>query len=163
MLKVFLVEDEVVMRNGIKNNIPWEQEGFEFAGEASDGELAYPLIKKEKPDILITDIRMPFMDGLELSRLVKKELPQIKIIILSGYNEFDYAKTAINIGVTDYLLKPISSAKLLEAVKKVADMIEERFPNLKGNVMINDIGTTIGSHTGPGTVALFFWGTKREN
>ena len=125
MLKVFLVEDEVVMRNGIKNNIPWEQEGFEFAGEASDGELAYPLIKKEKPDILITDIRMPFMDGLELSRLVKKELPQIKIIILSGYNEFDYAKTAINIGVTDYLLKPISSAKLLEAVKKVGDVIEK--------------------------------------
>ena len=131
MLKVFLVEDEVVMRNGIKNNIPWEQEGFEFAGEASDGELAYPLIKKEKPDILITDIRMPFMDGLELSRLVKKELPQIKIIILSGYNEFDYAKTAINIGVTDYLLKPISSAKLLEAVKKVGDMIEKEQDNAR--------------------------------
>ena len=131
MVKVFLVEDEVVMRNGIKNNIPWEQEGFEFAGEASDGELAYPLIKKEKPDILITDIRMPFMDGLELSRLVKKELPQIKIIILSGYNEFDYAKTAINIGVTDYLLKPISSAKLLEAVKKVADMIEKEQDNAR--------------------------------
>ena len=131
MLKVFLVEDEVVMRNGIKNNIPWEQEGFEFAGEASDGELAYPLIKKEKPDILITDIRMPFMDGLELSRLVKKELPQIKIIILSGYNEFDYAKTAINIGVTDYLLKPISSAKLLEAVKKVAAMIEKEQDNVR--------------------------------
>lgn len=131
MLKVFLVEDEVVMRNGIKNNIPWEQEGFEFVGEASDGELAYPLIKREKPDILITDIRMPFMDGLELSRLVKKELPQIKIIILSGYNEFDYAKTAINIGVTDYLLKPISSAKLLEAVKKVADMIEKEQDNVR--------------------------------
>ena len=131
MLKVFLVEDEVVMRNGIKNNIPWEQEGFEFVGEASDGELAYPLIKKEKPDILITDIRMPFMDGLELSRLVKKELPQIKIIILSGYNEFDYAKTAISIGVTDYLLKPISSAKLLEAVKKVGDMIEKEQDNAR--------------------------------
>ena len=131
MLKVFLVEDEVVMRNGIKNNIPWEQEGFEFVGEASDGELAYPLIKKEKPDILITDIRMPFMDGLELSRLVKKELPRIKIIILSGYNEFDYAKTAINIGVTDYLLKPISSVKLLEAVKKVAAMIEKEQDNVR--------------------------------
>ena len=131
MLKVFLVEDEVVMRNGIKNNIPWEQEGFEFVGEASDGELAYPLIKREKPDILITDIRMPFMDGLELSRLVKKELPQIKIIILSGYNEFDYAKTAIRIGVTDYLLKPISSAKLLEAVKKVGDMIEKEQDNVR--------------------------------
>ena len=71
MLKIFLVEDEVVIRNGIKNNIPWEREGFIFAGEASDGELAYPLIMKEKPDILITDIKMPFMDGLELSRLVR--------------------------------------------------------------------------------------------
>lgn len=131
MLKVFLVEDEVVMRNGIKNNIPWESEGFQFVGEASYGELAYPLIKKEKPDILITDIRMPFMDGLELSRLVKKELPQIKIIILSGYNEFDYAKTAISIGVTDYLLKPISSAKLLEAVKNVGRIIEKEQEHAK--------------------------------
>lgn len=125
MIKVFLVEDEIVMRNGIKNNIPWEKEGLAFAGEASDGELAYPLIKKVQPDILITDIRMPFMDGLELSELVKKEFPRIKIIILSGYNEFDYAKQAIHIGVTDYLLKPITAAKLLEAVKKVADVIEK--------------------------------------
>ena len=89
MLKVFLVEDEVVMRNGIKNNIPWEQEGFEFAGEASDGELAYPMIQKLRPDIVITDIRMPFMDGLELSRLIRKELPDTEIIILSGYQEFE--------------------------------------------------------------------------
>ena len=75
MIKVFLVEDEVVIRDAIKNSIDWEQEGYEFVGEASDGELALPMILKEKPDILITDIRMPFMDGLELSRLVKKELP----------------------------------------------------------------------------------------
>lgn len=92
MLKVFLVEDEIIIRNGVKNNIPWEQEGFTFVGEAGDGELAWPLIKQTKPDILITDIRMPFMDGLELSGLVRKELPDTKIIILSGYSEFDYAK-----------------------------------------------------------------------
>ena len=125
MLKVFLVEDEIVMREGIKKNIQWEKEGFEFVGDASDGELAYPLIQKTKPDILITDIRMPFMDGLELSRLVKQELPDIKIMILSGYDEFEYAKEAIKIGITDYLVKPISGAKLLEAVKKVAQVIEE--------------------------------------
>ena len=119
MIKVFLVEDEIIMREGIRQNIEWEKEGFEFVGEASDGELAYPLIQKLKPDILITDIRMPFMDGLELSRLVKQELPEIKIIILSGYDEFEYAKEGINIGITDYLLKPIAGAKLLEAVKKV--------------------------------------------
>lgn len=91
-IKVFLVEDEVIIRSGVKKSINWEQEGYEFVGEASDGELAYPMILKEKPDILITDIRMPFMDGLELSRLVKKELPDIKILILSGYDEFEYAK-----------------------------------------------------------------------
>ena len=91
-IKVFLVEDEMIIRNGVKRSIDWEKEGYEFVGEASDGELAYPLILKEKPDILITDIRMPFMDGLELSRLVKAELPNIKILILSGYDEFQYAK-----------------------------------------------------------------------
>lgn len=125
MIKVFLVEDEIIMRNGIKNNIPWEREGYAFVGDASDGELAYPLIKKIQPDILITDIRMPFMDGLELSALVKKEFPKIKIIILSGYGEFDYAKEAIRIGVTDYLLKPVSAKALLEAVAKVAFQIQK--------------------------------------
>lgn len=127
MLKVFLVEDEIIIREGIKNNINWEDEGLQFVGEASDGELAYPMIQNLRPDILITDIKMPFMDGLELSRLVKSELPDSKIIILSGYNEFEYAKEAIKIGVTEYLLKPISSVRLLQAVKEVADKIlEER-------------------------------------
>lgn len=120
MIKIFLVEDEVVIRNGIKNSIDWEKEGYEFVGEASDGELAYPLIIKEKPDILLTDIKMPFMDGLELSDAVKKELPDIKIIILSGHNDFDFAKRAIGIGITDYLLKPISAEKLLAAIGSVA-------------------------------------------
>lgn len=122
-IKVFLVEDEMVIRRGIKNSIDWEKEGYIFCGEASDGELVYPMIIKEKPDILITDIRMPFMDGLELCKLVKKELPNIKILILSGYDEFDYAKEAIRLGVTEYLLKPISSGKLLEALNGVSESI----------------------------------------
>ena len=122
-IKVFLVEDEMVIRRGIKNSIDWEKEGYIFCGEASDGELAYPMIIKEKPDILITDIRMQFMDGLELCKLVKKELPNIKILILSGYDEFDYAKEAIRLGVTEYLLKPISSGKLLEALNWVSESI----------------------------------------
>lgn len=124
-IKVFLVEDEGIIRSGVKKSINWEQEGYEFVGEASDGELAYPMILKEKPDILITDIRMPFMDGLELSRLVKKELPDIKILILSGYDEFEYAKKAIKIGVTEYLLKPISAAKLTEVLNAVAETIRQ--------------------------------------
>lgn len=125
MVKVFLVEDEAIIRHGIRDNIDWASHGFEFAGEAGDGEYAYPLILKAQPDILVTDIKMPFMDGLELSRLVKKTLPRTRIIVLSGYNEFEYAKEAIKIGISDYLLKPVSSAGLIDALKKAADEIRE--------------------------------------
>lgn len=123
MYKVFLVEDEIVIREGFKNIVPWEQEGFTIVGDESDGELAYPKILKEQPDILITDIKMPFMDGLELSKLVRKDMPQLKIIIISGYSDFGYAQQAIDIGISEYLLKPITSAKLVASVKNAAAAI----------------------------------------
>ena len=126
MLKVFLVEDEFVVREGIKNNIDWASKGYEFCGEASDGELAFPMIQKLKPDIVITDIRMPFMDGLMLSRLIKKELPWVEIIILTGYEEFEYAKEGIKIGIAQYLSKPVSGEALLKEVDAVAVRIEEK-------------------------------------
>lgn len=125
-MKVFLVEDEVVIRNGIKNCIDWEKEGFEFVGEASDGELAYPQILKTKPDVLITDIKMPFMDGIELSKLVKEKFPDIRIVIVSGYDEFEYAREAILLGATDYLLKPVSAEKLVETLAKVKETEEKK-------------------------------------
>jgi YesN/AraC family two-component response regulator len=126
MLKVFLVEDEFVVRQGIKNNIDWKSHGYDFCGEAADGELAFPMIQKLKPDIVITDIRMPFMDGLVLSRLIKKELPWVEIIILSGYEEFEYAKEGIKIGIAQYLLKPINGEELLKEVDAVSEKIRER-------------------------------------
>ena len=129
MIKVFLVEDETIIRQGIKNNIDWRSNGFELVGEAGDGAYAYPMILKSQPDILLTDVKMPFMDGLELSRLVKKALPRTKIIVISGYNEFDYAKEAIKIGISDYLLKPVTSASLMDALKKVSDQIFEEQEN----------------------------------
>lgn len=126
MLKVFLVKDEFVVREGIKNNVDWQAHGYEFCGEASDGELAFPMIQKLKPDIVITDIRMPFMDGLVLSRLIKKEMPWIEIIILTGYEEFEYAKESIKIGISQYLTKPISGEELLKEVDALAVKIEEK-------------------------------------
>ncbi|MCR5790632.1 MAG: response regulator [Lachnospiraceae bacterium] len=127
MIRLFLVEDEIVMREGIKRRIDWEKEGISFVGEASDGELAYPMILETRPDIVITDIKMPFMDGLKLSELIRKELPETKIMILSGYDEFSYAKEAIKLGVTEYLLKPITPAALLQSVRGVAKkIVQER-------------------------------------
>ena len=108
MLRVFLVEDESTIRETLRDTVPWGQCGYEFAGEASDGEMALPLIQKARPDVLITDVRMPFMDGLDLSRLVLREFPEMKIVIISGYDDFEYARQAIDIGVERFLLKPVS-------------------------------------------------------
>lgn len=124
MLKIFLAEDEVIVRETIKRMIPWEELGFELVGEAADGEMALPLLIRQKPDLLITDIKMPFMDGLTLAKLAKKELPELKIVILSGYDDFNYAKQAINIGVEDYLLKPITKNALIERISEIRSRYE---------------------------------------
>ena len=124
MLKTFLVEDEVVIREMIKKMIPWEQYGFELAGEASDGEMALPLILKSKPDLLITDIKMPFMDGLSLSRIVREEFPKTKILIISGYDDFEYAREAISIGVDQYILKPVTRMSLRKVLQELKEKIE---------------------------------------
>ncbi|MDC7239624.1 MAG: helix-turn-helix domain-containing protein [Spirochaetales bacterium] len=131
MYSVFLVEDEIVTREGIRNSICWEETPFTFAGEAPDGEMALHALRDIKPDILITDIRMPFLDGLVLSRMIKKDQPWIKIIILSGHDEFRYAKEAISIGVEEYMLKPVSSADMLETLNRVASRIEKEKKSLK--------------------------------
>lgn len=124
MLKIFLAEDEVVVRETIKRMIPWEELGFELVGEAADGEMALPLLLRQQPDLLITDIKMPFMDGLTLARLAKKEIPGLKVVILSGYDDFNYAKRAIGIGVEDYLLKPITKNALIERLSEIRSRYE---------------------------------------
>ena len=125
LLKVFLVEDECVVREGLRECIEWTRYGFEFCGDAPDGELALPQIRKLRPDILITDIKMPFMDGLALSKLVCAELPETKIILISGHNDFEFAQEAIEIGVEQYLLKPVTKASLLKTLEDVSRKIDE--------------------------------------
>lgn len=134
LYKVFLVEDEIVAREGIRDNVDWKSAGFEFCGEASDGELALPLIEEVQPDVLITDIKMPFMDGLQLCKIVRERMPWVKIVILSGHDEFDYAQSAIKLGVSEYLLKPISAVEIRNVLQKVAAVLDrerEERENLK--------------------------------
>lgn len=123
--KVFLVEDEITTREGIRDNVDWLSSGFEFCGEASDGEIALPQIESTQPDVVITDIRMPFMDGLQLCKIVREHMPWIKIIIISGYNDFEYAQMAIKLGVTEYLLKPIRVQDLQSVLNRVAVILDQ--------------------------------------
>jgi len=123
--KVFFVEDEIVTREGIRDNVDWRGNGFEFCGDAPDGEMALPLLQSAKPDVLITDIKMPFMDGLELCRIVRDCMPGIKIVILSGHDEFEYAQQAIKLGVKEYLLKPVTPQDLHQVLQKMATQLEQ--------------------------------------
>ena len=123
--KVFFVEDEAITREGIRDNVDWQASGFEFCGEATDGEMALPLLRTAQPDVLITDIKMPFMDGLQLSKIMRERMPWVKIIILSGHDEFEYAQQAIKLGVTDYLLKPITVQNLQTALQKLTVQLDQ--------------------------------------
>ena len=130
-MKVFLVDDEIVIREGIRESFPWEETPYSLVGEAPDGEMALPIIRDTNPDIVITDIKMPFMDGLELCRELKSQMPWIGIIVLSGYDEFEYARQCIKLGVREYLLKPINSADLREALDKVSAQLKEERKTLE--------------------------------
>ena len=124
LLKVFLVDDEIATREGIRSSFPWDEEHYTLVGEAPDGEIALPMIADEKPDVVITDIRMPFMDGLALSRAIRRTMPWIHIVILSGYSDFEYAKQAISLGVEEYLLKPVTVKELRAVLDQILEKIQ---------------------------------------
>lgn len=125
MFTVFLVEDETLIRQNMRNAIENSGEPFTCAGEAGDGELALTIIQDVKPDILITDIKMPFMDGLTLARHAKSIIPWLRIIIVSGYDDFDLARQAIGIGVDQYILKPAANKDLFAALHTAGEKITE--------------------------------------
>ncbi|HHX38153.1 MAG TPA: response regulator [Clostridiaceae bacterium] len=125
MLNVYVVDDEDIIRDGIRYVMERQDDRYSLVGEAADGEVALAELKELKPDVLITDVRMPFMDGLELSRRVRQLMPWMRIIILSGHDEFSYAQSAISIGISEYLLKPITGPMLCEALDKAAEDIRQ--------------------------------------
>jgi two-component system response regulator YesN len=125
MYKIFVVEDEQLIRQNIKNIIGNIKGPYVVAGEASDGEMALSLIQEIIPDILITDLKMPFLDGFGLIKHIKNTLPSLKIIIISGYDEFESAQKAISLGVDMYLLKPVRREELEKAISKAVRSIEE--------------------------------------
>lgn len=137
MKKVLLVDDELFIRKGIKSLIDWEKCGFEVVSEADNGEDAFDIIKNTSPDLVITDIRMPILDGLELiKRVVESDFYTPKFIIISGFNDFKYAQHAIRYGVQDFILKPIDQDEMEDALQKLAQSLrEEENQNLKQELL----------------------------
>lgn len=125
MHTIFLVEDEPLIRQNIRNTIEKSAEPYTCIGEAGDGELALSIIRDLKPDILITDIKMPFMDGLTLARHARAIIPWLRVIIVSGHDEFELARQAISVGVDHYLLKPVAGKELFGALHKASEQITE--------------------------------------
>ena len=125
MYQLFIVDDEEVVRKGIRELLQSAENQYAICGEASDGELALPMIQELKPDILLTDIRMPFLDGLELCEMIRAKMPWVHILILSGHDEFEYARKAVSLGVDEYILKPVTMPQLLGSLEKTARKIEE--------------------------------------
>ncbi|WP_424767805.1 response regulator [Paenibacillus sp. sgz302251] len=126
MFKVMLVDDEMIVRQGIMTSIDWAEHGIEIASEAKNGKEALEKLKNEKVDLVVTDIRMPVMTGIELARLIKTEMPEIEVVMLSGYEDFHYAKEAMSIGIKEYLLKPIMADKLVETIAQIRDQQQEK-------------------------------------
>lgn len=128
MIRVLIIDDEYIMRQGLKYMINWEQEGFEIVGEASNGKDALELIDELKPHIVISDIVMPLLDGVDFTEAMHKLYPHIQIIILSGYDNFEYVKYTFMNGVVDYVLKPTLNP---EELRKILKKAAERIPGYK--------------------------------
>lgn len=127
MLKVLIIDDEPIVREGLKTIIEWENYGFHVCGEAVNGKDGWIKINEYRPDLIIVDMKMPVMDGIELIEKIRREGRDVKIIILSGYSSFEYARKAVALGAEGYLLKPVDEDELTELIARVRDkIIEER-------------------------------------
>lgn len=124
MYKLILAEDEEDVREGIIAQIDWEQYGFEVVEQAENGREAAEAVDRHMPDVVVTDIQMPFMNGLQLAEWIRSRHPNTKIIILTGFDEFEYAQKAIKLQIDEYILKPFSSQELIDVLLKVRTAIE---------------------------------------
>lgn len=126
MLKLLIVEDELLVRKALITAIDWNNLGFEIIGDAADGQEALDIARKTRPDVVLTDVRMPKMDGIELIKALKDELPSTKVVVLSCYDDFEYVKEAMRLGAVDYILKlSMQLEDLIKIMENVKKMIEE--------------------------------------
>ena len=125
LYRIILVDDEEEVRKSIIRKIDWTAVGFAVVGDAENGEDALEKIENLEPDVVLTDIRMPYMDGLTLAERIRQKYPSMKIVIFSGYDDFEYAKQAIKLNVTEYILKPVNVEELTAILKRIKTNLDE--------------------------------------
>lgn len=131
LYKVMLVDDEEEVREAMKRRINWEEIGFTVVASAENGEDALEKAEKYEPDVVMTDIQMPFMDGLTMLKHIKDQIPDIRSVIFSGFDEFEYAKEAIRLEAEEYILKPIDADELKEVFERIKIRLDEQVSNKK--------------------------------
>lgn len=125
MIKAILVDDEDIIREGLSNFIDWTALGLELVGQASNGREAVELVRMMAPEVIITDVKMPMMNGIELLALAKEQRPDCVVIMISSYDQFEYAQQSLNLGAFAYLLKPIDTDKLIHLLKEAVLKIQK--------------------------------------
>lgn len=136
MYKMIIVEDEYLVRKGIASLVDFKRFGIKRVAEAENGLEAWKLIQEEEIDLVLTDINMPHMNGIRLAQLIKGYQPNIHVVFLTGYDEFEYALSAVKLGVDDYLLKPFSKSDVEEMLEKVVDKLDREGKRQQVNDLI---------------------------
>ena len=136
--KIMLVDDEEEVRTSIIRKIDWQDAGFEVIGDAENGKEALEKIEQNEPDVVLTDIRMPYMDGLEMAENIRQRYPSIKIVIFSGFDEFEYAKKAIKLNVIEYILKPVNVEELTAILKKIKKNLDEEIEQKRNVTLLRE-------------------------
>lgn len=126
MYKILLVDDEILVRDAIRENIDWKGMDCELVGDCENGQQAAEFVQNHEVDIVLTDICMPYMDGMELSHFLHDNYPDTIIVIFSGFGEFEYAKRAIQYNVSEYMLKPITAMELTKVIERMKEKVDAR-------------------------------------
>ena len=136
--KIMLVDDEEEVRTSIIRKIDWQDAGFEVIGDAENGKEALEKIVQNERDVVLTDFRMPYMDGLEMAEIIRQRYPSIKIVIFSGFDEFEYAKKAIKLNVIEYILKPVNVEELTAILKKIKKNLDEEIEQKRNVTLLRE-------------------------
>ncbi|MBQ2880157.1 MAG: response regulator [Anaerotignum sp.] len=138
LYKILLVDDEEEVRTSIIKKIDWEKNGFTVIGDAENGKDALEKIEQLEPDVVLTDVRMPYMNGLELAAELRRIHPSVKVVIFSGYDDFEYAKQAIQLNIIEYILKPVNARELTDILRKIKTNLDEEIERLRGETVQQD-------------------------